>query len=233
MDPAILRMATCPPQGLTRPSTGATMRAADLISAVKTSVRQNGMLQPLRIRLVKLAYLAEVEYYRAIGGRLTDLEWIFYRYGPYAHELGPLIGGTDDPAAVAVDAWSPETPAKPDFQLESILRQVVKDWGDADLNQLLDFVYFETEPMEGAQRGQRLDFTNVLPRQPRRPPLRLDRRALEALRARAQQSAPDYATRPQPALLTPELNENLRLWDDDGALRLSPGFCDLNPSELV
>lgn len=41
---------------------------------------------------------------------------------------------------------------------------LVKEWGDADLFSLLNHVYFETEPMEAAVRGQNLDFSNVRPR---------------------------------------------------------------------
>jgi len=35
-------------------------------------------------------------------------------------------------------------------------------WGDADLNMLLDYVYFDIEPMENVARGESLKFTNLL-----------------------------------------------------------------------
>jgi hypothetical protein len=51
--------------------------------------------------------------------------------------------------------------ARADFELETIVDRIVKEWGDADLNKLLDYVYFETEPMQNAKRGDVLDFSSV------------------------------------------------------------------------
>lgn len=209
------------------------MEAAELISALIARVRQAGMAPPLRTRLAKLAYLTELEYYRRTQQRLTDLEWIFHRYGPFAHALSDLIGGPDDPAAGTAPPTASTKPVALDHNLESLLRSVVEEWGDADLNRLLDHVYFETEPMEGARRGQRLDFSCVLPRQPKTEPLKLDRSRLQALRARAARSAAAYSSRPRPALITPELAVGMELWDDEGRIRLAPGPCELDPDDLV
>ena len=44
-----------------------------------------------KTQLVKYLYLTEVEYYRETGSRLTNLEWKFYHYGPYAFELGAIF----------------------------------------------------------------------------------------------------------------------------------------------
>ena len=37
-----------------------------------------------RVRLVKLLYLLEIEYYRIYQKRLTHLKWEFYHYGPHS-----------------------------------------------------------------------------------------------------------------------------------------------------
>jgi hypothetical protein len=43
--------------------------------------------------LIKLLYLIDVEYYRATGEKLTNIDWIFYKYGPYAFELEGILTG--------------------------------------------------------------------------------------------------------------------------------------------
>jgi hypothetical protein len=36
-----------------------------------------------------------VEHYRETGERLTNLEWKFYHYGPYAFELEKILDGPE------------------------------------------------------------------------------------------------------------------------------------------
>jgi hypothetical protein len=54
------------------------------------------MTAPLKTRLVGLIYLAEVEYYRPTGQRLTKLDWKFHHFGPYAPSLAPYLDDPDD-----------------------------------------------------------------------------------------------------------------------------------------
>src|SRR5882762_3415911 len=125
---------------------------------------------PQMTRLVKLMYLTEVEYYRLKRERLTDLDWKFYHYGPYPPSLIAVIGepeietfewknGKSSKQIVRDEDVFMRTSA--DNDTERLIWSLVKEWGDADLNQLLDFVYFETEPMQGANRGDILDFSLI------------------------------------------------------------------------
>ena len=50
-----------------------------------------------------------------------------------------------------------EKPQVPD-QVSRLLRSITEEWGDANINVLLNHVYFNTEPMEHAKRGEILDF---------------------------------------------------------------------------
>ena len=50
---------------------------------------QEGLIS--KIRIVKLLYLIDVEHYRKYGRTLIGLEWIFYRYGPYAFAIDSAI----------------------------------------------------------------------------------------------------------------------------------------------
>lgn len=127
-----------------------------------------------KTQLVKYLYLTEVEYYRETGSRLTDLEWKFYYYGPYAFELESIFdspefskkeiplenGKTFKRFAVAEPshAYHENIDAKISF----VIKRVVGEWGNKSLQELLDYVYFETEPMEAVKkRGEILDFSTI------------------------------------------------------------------------
>ena len=63
-----------------------------LIDLIYKNCRQQNLLLPQTTRLVKLMYLAEVEYFRQERERLTNLEWRFYLYGPYPPSLKSVLG---------------------------------------------------------------------------------------------------------------------------------------------
>jgi len=128
-----------------------------------------------KVRLMKFLYLLDVEHYRYYGERCTGLEWVFYKYGPFAFELEDFL--------IKIKVKNEEIPLekgktlkklkfdfdlqdegnKPPFKCKGILDNLFKEWGSADLNQLLDYVYFGTEPMIDVQLHKRLDFTKVIP----------------------------------------------------------------------
>ncbi len=45
--------------------------------------------------------------------------------------------------------------------LELTFRRIVDEWADRRLGEMLDYVYFHTEPMMDAQRGAPLDFQTI------------------------------------------------------------------------
>lgn len=47
------------------------------------------------------------------------------------------------------------------FKIGQIVNYVVKEWDEIDLNKPLDYVYFKTEPMKDAKRGDLLNFNKV------------------------------------------------------------------------
>ena len=115
-------------------------------------------------QLVKLIYLVDVLHWRRHGERVTDLQWLFYHYGPYAYEVQELVNRKN----LSADYW---TGGSFPFQafgssVKRTVDDVIERWGLLGLNQLLDYVYFETEPMENAKRGDTLDFSKILPEQP-------------------------------------------------------------------
>lgn len=128
-----------------------------------------------KVRLMKLLYLLDVEYYRYYGEIHTGLEWVLYKYGPFVFEIEDLlgeIGVTDEEIPLEkgrsfkqlkydFDMWGEDI--KLPFKARGVLDNVFKQWGSTDLNRLLDYVYFDTEPMEGAQFQRKLDFSKIIP----------------------------------------------------------------------
>jgi hypothetical protein len=130
-----------------------------------------------KTRLTKFLYLLDIEYYRLYQRTFTDLVWIFYKYGPYSFEIEPAlikldiieddipIGGTKLFKKMKMDF--DEREADLGIETKAIIGKLIDEWGTADLNELLDFVYFETEPMRKVEFKQRLDFSQVEPRKAR------------------------------------------------------------------
>ena len=145
---------------------------SNLIRYIVAEVQDaNGIV--FRTRLVKLLYLCDIEYYRSTRERLTDLEWKRYKFGPYAFELpektrriGLDLGEEEVDFAtgrgVKYEVYNVPDPDKwLTFSQKQIVDRVIKQWGNEDLNALLDYVYCDTEPMLGAQYRETLDFRKI------------------------------------------------------------------------
>lgn len=131
------------------------------------------------IRIVKLLYLIDVAYFRRQSRLLTDLEWIAYKYGPFAFEIPKTIKAlgyrldeeevltTEGQRAVVFRAGE-ETDLSGivDFSTQVLIDDTIKKWAYEDLYDLLNYVYFHTAPMEEARFGERLEF-EVIPPQSR------------------------------------------------------------------
>ncbi len=130
-----------------------------------------------KTKLVKLLYLMDVENYRIRRTTISGLEWRFYHYGPYAFEIDGTL--RDLQLDIPQDSVITETGHKatvfrsnhglrprliehlPSPRELRIVNTVIRDWGGTELNPLLNHVYFYTEPMEHAKRGDVLDFSKV------------------------------------------------------------------------
>ncbi|MDI6780337.1 MAG: hypothetical protein QME25_09185 [Bacteroidota bacterium] len=119
-------------------------------------------------------YLTEVEYYRNNRERLTDLQWAFYLYGPYTKEVENILDSPPFEKSLVETKDSKEfikyNIAEPtytyqryvDVKLSLLIKKIVGQWKDKTLAELLDYVYFETEPMKAVkQRGEKLDFNMI------------------------------------------------------------------------
>ena len=121
-------------------------------------------------KLVKLLYLLEVEYFRQFRERLTDLNWTYYKYGPYAFEIEGILSKFP----FVKDEYTFDISKKfKEFKIDGydktdldelvkvLIKNLIRKWGIEDLNDLLDYVYFETEPMKDAKKNKVLDFSLI------------------------------------------------------------------------
>jgi len=127
-----------------------------------------------KTRLIKLLYLLDLENYRLRQMILTGLNWIFYKFGPYTFEIEDFfnkIGIKKEEIYInevkrfsRLEKEFEEEDIKLDIETKTIIKNLIEEWGTADLNKLLDYIYFDTEPMIKAQtRGEKLDFSSILP----------------------------------------------------------------------
>ena len=154
-----------------------------------------------KTKLLKYLYLFDLEAYRRTGRGITGFDWIFHLYGPWAPQYDGLYADLVKTGVMRVTLGTrPEldteflsSPRRVELQdvvedvgLELAFRHIVDDWADRRLGEMLDYVYFHTEPMLEAKRGERLDFKHAAgPQEPLNLPDRtIDRRQVEQVRRR-------------------------------------------------
>ena len=126
-----------------------------------------------KVKIQKILYLIDVESYRETGKVLTGVEWIFYKYGPYSSEIESILKDFpveaifigNDRKFRRIFINEPQRELEIDFERKLLIDRVLKKWLEASTDEILNYVYFETEPMIKAQkRGQKLDFSTIMPK---------------------------------------------------------------------
>lgn len=149
--------------------------AKPLILAMLTRIKErDGSAN--KTKLLKLLYLADIEYYRKTSETLTGFEWIFYLYGPWTQEYDSLLAQLEAERVLRREPWAAggfegeRLIATESVDLSKVVkdtgaflrtRQLIDVWADQGIPALLDYVYFETEPMQGVEKMVRLDFSKV------------------------------------------------------------------------
>lgn len=145
------------------------MNIKDLLYIIAKEYKDKNNFGISKTKLIKLAYLSEIFFKRQTGNRLTDSKWIFWKYGPYLMDY-PEILNTETFIKADTDDFQPikvnpdHTPSSYLKANEDIAIDSAMEFADKDLNDLLDFVYFDTEPMINVtSRGEELNFDHVMP----------------------------------------------------------------------
>jgi len=128
-----------------------------------------------KTKLLKLLYLFDVEYYRVHRKTFTGFNWIYYELGPWTQEYYELLEQVERQGNVHASP-SPNLEYDTEFfradfvdifglleshRDEGILRTVLHSWGGKRTGEILDYVYFETEPMLFGERYLELDFSHI------------------------------------------------------------------------
>ncbi len=143
-----------------------------LLPAIVSRVRERGSFVS-KTKLLKLLYLFDVEWYRKHRETYTGFNWIFHLLGPWASEYDKVLDtfyaneflerqnhrdsyGTEFITTHEQIVLHRLFNTRDD---ELILDGVLRTWAKVPTPEILDHVYFRTEPMENSKRGEKLDFS--------------------------------------------------------------------------
>lgn len=155
------------------------MKSIDIIRYIVWYATEND-IQLTTNRLVKFIYLADLYHARLKGGQtLTGFPWKFIYYGPYCGEAmrcidqavkdGLICKATYDShfgdykeynLFTCKDEEAEEIEKSIHIGIVGQIQKAIRTLGD-DTPQLLDHVYFDTEPMANARKGDLLDFSKA------------------------------------------------------------------------
>ncbi len=155
------------------------MKQVDIIRYIVWYATQNG-IQLTTNRLVKFIYLVDLYHARLKGGQtLTGFPWRFIYYGPYCGEAMQCIDQAVHEGLICKETYDSYFVDDKEYSLftckdeevekieESIhigilgqIQKAIRTLGD-DTPQLLDHVYFDTEPMATTKKGDLLDFSKA------------------------------------------------------------------------
>jgi uncharacterized protein YwgA len=153
------------------------MKASDLIRYIVWYATENDIRLTTN-RLVKFIYLADLYHARIKKGQtITGFPWKFIYYGPYCNEAWQCIEQTVNEGFICKETYDSRFGDGKEYnvftnkdedteKIEELIhigvlaqiQNVIRKLGD-DTPQLLDHVYFDTEPMANAIKGDLLDFS--------------------------------------------------------------------------
>lgn len=215
----------------------------DLLKDILYEIEKDG-LQTGKTKLIKLLYLLEVEYYRLNQNRLTDLIWRFHFYGPYPDKIDEILGAPDleeipitlkgdrDYKRYIVVSEQP-TNHYNKTDIQRLISHIVKDWGGLDLYNLLDYVYFETEPMVNVKRGDILDFSIIQPyHETKLIKIKVDKKKMDELKQRINEHIKNQPRPEIKVIVDEELHKAMHIWDEDSKQILIKGECFFEPENF-
>ncbi|MFM5982076.1 MAG: type II toxin-antitoxin system antitoxin SocA domain-containing protein [Sphaerospermopsis kisseleviana] len=119
-----------------------------------------------KTQLIKFLYLADLYAVKWTGNQLTDLDWCYYRHGPWNEEIDNVLRtmngkeiiqesqGNTILIKLGTESGNVDDLDLP-LSLKLILDNIRREWagaGQDKINQLLEYVY-STAPMVEAQKN--------------------------------------------------------------------------------
>lgn len=144
-----------------------------LLYIIVKNFKKNFRRSPNRTELIKLLYLIDLEYFKNYGEKYSELNYIYYNYGPWTKQYHQILDYminqeiTENRKSPDEDTWLYSiTTNKPrhDIKLENDISIILENnlfiYKNADLSQILEVVY-TTEPMVSTKRGNEIDFSRI------------------------------------------------------------------------
>lgn len=155
------------------------MNPVDIIKYIVWFASQQGIRLSTN-RLVKFIYLVDLyQARRKDGETLTGFPWRFVYYGPYCSEAMQSVDLAVQRGLINKETYESRFSEGEEYNLFTckdddteklgegihigVLGQIqaaIKKYGN-DTPLLLDYVYFDTEPMKGVRKGDLLDFSTA------------------------------------------------------------------------
>lgn len=137
------------------------------------------------LSLVKYLYLVDLYYAEETGGNtITGLPWIFYHYGPYCTDSYRVIEDAVQRGVINAKHYESQYEEGAEYKWYSTLDEhepkldvPTHVWASLcgaivkfqDTSDLMNYVYFETAPMQHAKERAPLDFSSVKKIRPEQP----------------------------------------------------------------
>ncbi|MBU4344007.1 MAG: DUF4065 domain-containing protein [Proteobacteria bacterium] len=131
--------------------------------------------RPLRIEVLKLIYLIDVEYYKKYGKKYSELNYIYYNFGPWDRnfhiildymketeisELASQATNGKEFYLYTITSKRPRHETRLDPTAAKALENLLFIYKHAELSQMLQVVYNE-EPMASTKKGDLIDMTKL------------------------------------------------------------------------
>ncbi len=125
-----------------------------------------------RTEIVKLLYLADLRFAKKNGSTLTGIDYEYYHYGPYNSNIRDCLREMNGNILLELESFTVGEGRKyflyrsrGDDRLTAencslneeeinILDHTLNEFGDMELDELLEHVYNNTEPMKKARPGE-------------------------------------------------------------------------------
>lgn len=116
-----------------------------------------------KTQLVKYIYLADLYSVKWTGEKLTDLDWYYYKFGPWHEDIDRALFSLEEKEIVQVssgesnlinmgEALNEIDSLNLPTSLVLMLENIKKEWSSSNTKELLDYVY-QTAPMIEVQKS--------------------------------------------------------------------------------
>lgn len=145
-------------------------RTVQLVETLFSRCLEND-LHPDKLQFTKFLYLVDYCLYAYQKKRATDIDWLFFHYGPWAPEMNDAWEVIWNRFRLGMVDRSDEYGGRmPQFDrvneslgmtLEGIIKRILSAFSSRSTNDVIEWCYKCTEPMKEAKRGDTLDFTKI------------------------------------------------------------------------